>query len=108
MAIAAVQEFLDAITTDSALQEEVAKAMEGADDDRQAVTELARARGYDFTADELAQEIANRESAAEQRMASGELSEEDLEAVAGGKITPALTVALITLTGDKIIPSPRW
>ncbi|QZZ21560.1 Nif11-like leader peptide family natural product precursor [Leptothermofonsia sichuanensis E412] len=93
MSNTAVQEFLTKVSEDQALQEELAKAME-AEDDRQAVTDLAQSKGYSFTADELWQEIQARQAEAQQRQESGELSEEELEAVAGGEFLIATSTAV--------------
>jgi predicted ribosomally synthesized peptide with nif11-like leader len=79
-----VQSFLEQVTNDQRLQEELATAME-AENDRQAVTDLARSKGYEFTPDELWQEIQNRQAALESHRNNGELSEEELEGVAGGE-----------------------
>jgi predicted ribosomally synthesized peptide with nif11-like leader len=84
MTIASVQAFLEQVTQDKSLQEKLATAME-APNDRQAVTELARSQGFEFTPDELWQEIQNRQAEAQRKQQDGELSEEELEAVAGGK-----------------------
>jgi predicted ribosomally synthesized peptide with nif11-like leader len=83
MTIAAVQAFLEQVTQDPSLQEELAIAM-GAENDRTAVTALGQSKGFDFTSDELWQEIQARQAELETRQ-SGELSEEELEAIAGGE-----------------------
>jgi predicted ribosomally synthesized peptide with nif11-like leader len=112
MSITAVQEFLTKVSEDQALQEQIAKAMES-DNDRQAVTDLARSKGFDFTTDELGQEIQNREAAARQKAEAGELSEDELEAVAGGA-TPLfipISAAVITAAsalGAASIGKTKW
>ena len=83
MSLSAVQEFLTKVSEDQALQEEIAKAMES-DNDRQAVTDLALSKGFEFTSEELGQEIQTREAADRQQSEAGELSEDELKAVAGG------------------------
>lgn len=80
MSIASVQEFLTAVSSDLSLQEELAMAM-NAENDSEAVTALAQSKGYDFTADELSQEIASRQAAMPD---DSELTDDELEAVAGG------------------------
>ena len=51
MTTTAVQDFLTKVGEDQALQGELAKALE-ADNDREAVTALAQAKGYEFTSEE--------------------------------------------------------
>jgi predicted ribosomally synthesized peptide with nif11-like leader len=92
MSIASVQEFLGKVSDDQSLQEELAIAM-GSENDREAVTALAQSKGYDFTSDELAQEIENRQAEAQERQAAGELSDEELEAVAGGEFVVSTGIA---------------
>ncbi len=101
MSMSAVQEFLTKVSEDQALQEQIAKAMES-DNDRQSVTDLARSKGFDFTADELGQEISNREAEARQKAEAGELSDDELEAVAGGgaSIVVKLSIATVNLTAQ--------
>ena len=82
MSIEAVNQFLTKVGEDQQLQAELAQAME-AENDRQAATELGAKHGYDFTPEELGSEIANRQSA-------DELSEEELEAVAGGSCSAGI------------------
>ena len=91
MTVTAVQEFLTKVGEDEALQGELATALD-AENDRQAVTELADSKGYDFTPEELWAEVQKRQAEAPE--GAGELSDEDLEAVAGGA-TPALAVGVI-------------
>ena len=77
------QQFLDKVGEDESLQQELAQALE-AENDRQATTELAQAKGYDFTPEELWAEVQKRQAEAETRQGSEELDDKDLEAVAGG------------------------
>ena len=104
MSIEAVNQFLEKVAQDSKIQEELAQAMQ-AEDDRQAVVELGSKHGFEFTGEELMTEVEKRQQAA---IDSGELSEEELEAFAGGacatfaetiaetiKITAATTRAII-------------
>lgn len=113
MSTAAVQDFLNKVGEDGALQAELAQAME-AENDRAAVTELAKSKGYDFTADELSAEIEQRQQEVATRQEAGQLSDEELEAVAGGGIISPF----ITLPGPSIpgfpgtpipsFPQPKW
>jgi predicted ribosomally synthesized peptide with nif11-like leader len=96
MTIAAVQEFLSKVAEDQALQSELAQVLE-AENDRQAVTDLASSKGYEFTPEELWAEIQRRQAEFERRKQAGELSDEDLEEVAGGA-TPAIASAVTLVT----------
>lgn len=87
-----VQEFLNKVGEDSSLQTELSHALES-DNDRQAVTDLAKSKGYEFSSDELWAEVQKRQSEFAAKQTGGELSEEDLEAVAGGA-TPLLVVGV--------------
>ena len=97
MEITKVEAFLNQIEADEALQAELVQALE-AENDREAVTELANSKGYDFSSDELWAEIQKRQAELEQKQAAGELSDEELEAVAGGGTVIKITIGLITLT----------
>ena len=79
MSIEAVNQFLQKVSEDNSLQEEF-KALD-LENDCQAATDLGAKHGYMFTPDELRTEIKNR---LQQKQSSGEISEEELEAVAGG------------------------
>jgi predicted ribosomally synthesized peptide with nif11-like leader len=116
MAMTAVQTFLEQVTQDQSLQEELATAMES-DNDRQVVTDLARSKGYEFTSDELWQEIQNRQTELQQQQENGELSEEELEAVAGGEflvtavvITASIGMAAVDgyLAGKFMVKKVKW
>ena len=97
MTTTAVQDFLTKVTTDKALQAELAKALE-AENDAEATTALARANGYDFSVEELQTEIQNRQAEIKRRQEAGELTDEELEAVAGGETLIALSIATFALT----------
>lgn len=59
MSTASVQVFFTKAGEDQALQSELAKALE-AENDREAVTELANSKGYDFSSEKLWAEIQAR------------------------------------------------
>jgi len=103
MATASVQEFLDQVGQDPALQGDLMKALD-ADNDRESVTALAQTKGYEFSSDELWAEVQNRQAALQ---ASGELSEEDLEAVAGG-VTLTFIHGVASVGGGLAIPRTQW
>ena len=94
-----VEEFLKKVEEDQALQAELAKALE-AGNEREAVTALANSKGYDFSSDELWAGIQKRQAEFEQKEVAGELSDEELEAVAGGNLaqTISLTVQSVKIT----------
>lgn len=106
MSLEAVNQFLQKVSEEPQLQEQVAKAMES-ENHRQAVVELAAKQGYQFTAEEIGQEIQKRQDAA---IAAGELNEEELEAVAGGACSPLITktvVATVKVT-ISIATNKKW
>jgi predicted ribosomally synthesized peptide with nif11-like leader len=78
-----VQEFLTKVEEDPSLQTELSHAIES-DNDRQAVTDLAKSKGYEFSSDELWAEVQKREAEFSIKQTGGELSEAELEAVSGG------------------------
>ncbi|AFY58615.1 bacteriocin propeptide, TIGR03798 family/class IIb bacteriocin, lactobin A/cerein 7B family [Rivularia sp. PCC 7116] len=96
MSTQTVNQFFEKVSEDPELQQKLVKAIES-ENDRQAVTDLAAQEGFQFTSDELWEEIKNRQQAI---IDSGELSEEELEAVAGGA-TPAgaLVVTIMGASG---------
>ena len=92
MPLTKVEEFLNNVGEDQDLQADFAKALE-AENDREAVTALAKSKGYDFSSEELWAAIQKRQAEFSQKEAAGELSEEELEAVAGG-VTPIASIAV--------------
>jgi predicted ribosomally synthesized peptide with nif11-like leader len=98
MTMTAVQDFLLKVSEEQSWQEELAIAM-NTEDDREAVTALAQSKGFDFTTDELAQEIQNRQASALARQEAGELSDEELEAVAGGEFVVGSVIITIATAG---------
>jgi predicted ribosomally synthesized peptide with nif11-like leader len=121
MEITKVEAFLNQIEADEALQAELVQALE-AENDREAVTELANSKGYDFSSDELWAEVQKRQAEFERKQAAGELSDEELEAIAGGgtpavavtvavKVTVKVTVAVTVAAAKNAIATPahkRW
>ena len=87
-----VEEFLNNVGEDEVLQAELSQALE-AENDREAVTALAKSKGYDFSSEELWAAIQKRQAEFSQKEAIGELSDEELEAVAGG-VTPAVGLGI--------------
>ncbi|UNK39979.1 Nif11-like leader peptide family natural product precursor (plasmid) [Shinella sp. H4-D48] len=79
MSIAALEQFYDKVRSDANLESEAATALaEGAS----AVVELAAREGFDFSEDELIIALAQHTAS------SGELSDADLDLVAGGIVSP--------------------
>lgn len=114
MTTTAVQEFLTKVGEDEALQKELATALD-AENDRQAVTELAESKGYDFTPEELWAEVQKRQVEAEEKQeGDGELSDEELEAVAGGEVLVLTSIAVSVgaggagLTAAITISRAKW
>jgi predicted ribosomally synthesized peptide with nif11-like leader len=91
-----VEEFLKKVEEDQALQSELAKALE-AGNEREAVTALANSKGYDFSSDELWAGIQKRQAEFSQHEAAGELSDEELEAVAGGDLGAVVGTVQFTI-----------
>lgn len=97
MSTAAVELFLAKVREDTALQSQLQEALT-ADNDREAVTQLANQKGYEFSSEELWAEIQKRQAELEQKKHAGELSDEELEAVAGGEgllLTAAVVSAAV-------------
>ncbi|MEN9231785.1 MAG: Nif11-like leader peptide family natural product precursor [Thermostichus sp. DG02_5_bins_236] len=115
MSTQAAAEFLDRVGEDASLLEELAKALE-AEDDRGAAAQLAVSKGYEVTPDELWEEVQKRQADFSRRQDAGELSDEELEAVAGGEAV--LATVLISLASSVTaatasvytprVPTPKW
>ena len=101
MSIEAVNQFLTKVSQDQQLQAEVDRVIETGNA-RQAVTQLGTKHGYQFTPEELASQFQNYQSELKTQAASNELSEEELEAVAGGFCTPAIAIATAPVVADKV------
>ncbi|MDB9524600.1 Nif11-like leader peptide family natural product precursor [Oscillatoria sp. CS-180] len=112
MSATAVQEFLSKVAEDPALQNDLAKALE-AENDRQAVADLAKSKGYDFSPEELTAEIERRQQEFVRRQEAGELSDDELEAVAGGEaiitaIFVAATAGTLATVTTISVAKPKW
>jgi predicted ribosomally synthesized peptide with nif11-like leader len=103
-----VEDFLNQVGEDATLQAELGQALES-ENDREAVTALANSKGYEFSSEELWAEIQKRQAELAQSQVTGELSDAELEAVAGGA-TPLLTVKLtIKVTVAVTVSKPiKW
>ena len=97
MSVTSVQDFFKDVAEDQELQTELAKALE-TENDRAAVTELAKEKGYSFSEDELWAEVQARQAEFQKRQEAGELTDEELEAVAGGATPAAAVVSLFAVT----------
>ena len=97
MSAESVSQFLERVNQDPALQEELAQAINASQPgaDRVAASEIGAKYGYSFTPDEIGEAM----DAVEQQQSGEELSEEELESVAGGFCTPAIVVAGIGAVG---------
>ena len=98
MTTTAVKEFLAKASEDEALQGELVEAIQ-AEDDREAVLNLAKSKGYEFTGEELMQEIQSQQAVFEKRRETGELTDDELEAVAGGELVAVTSIYLISMVG---------
>jgi Nif11 domain len=115
MSAESVDKFLERVETDEKLQEELAQIIESSASggtegaDRQGATELGKKYGFDFSSEELWAEIKKRQEEFKGRQGSGELTDEELEAVAGGEaviVTAAIGAASAILTA--LIPKIKW
>ena len=106
MSAVAVQEFFEKLQTDESLAQELVKALE-AENDRQAVADLATSKGYEVSSEELWTEVQKRQAELQQSQGEGELSDEELEAVAGGA-TPAKIITLLLPIVIGAIPPIKW
>ena len=109
-----VVDFLESVKTDEELQKALLTAMD-ADNDRQAVTDLATSKGYSFSPEELWAEVQKRQSELQNRQDKGELSDEELEAVAGGEVIATGTIIGITIASAALsagitatAPPAKW
>ena len=100
----AVNEFLQKVSSDEQLQQQLSQVLQSAENDREAAVALADKHGYKFSADELWQEIQNRQSEFGTTTTSDELNDEELETVAGGILT--ITRVSVDLTGPRI--NKKW
>ncbi len=109
MSASAVLEFLEKVQTDESLAQELVTALESAND-RQAVADLATSKGYEVTSEELWAEVQKRQAELQSRQEAGELSDEELEAVAGGGTPIILITATIKITFaiTPNLPKPKW
>ena len=107
MSIKSVNQFLNKVTEDQELQAELAAAME-AENDRQAATELGAKHGFQFTPEELGSEIANRQSEFQTKQSANELSEQELEAVAGGSVIATVATVAASAAVDIALDQAKW
>lgn len=80
-----IERFVNDVKTDTALQAEIKKV----GSNPQAFVDLAKKKGYDFTVDELKKHAEGKK---------GELSQEDLDKVAGGGTVIGFIVFTIVAT----------
>jgi predicted ribosomally synthesized peptide with nif11-like leader len=107
MSVQAVNQFLQKVSEDEKLQQELTNILQAGGEDRKEATELAAKYGYQFTPDELWQEIQHRQSEFQANKNSGELNEEDLEAVAGGA-TPGALIWTVGMVAASAVGNARW
>ncbi|MFQ3612702.1 MAG: Nif11-like leader peptide family natural product precursor [Cyanobacteriota bacterium] len=113
MSAQAVTDFLTKVTENEDLMKEVIQVLD-AEDDREAVASLAAQKGFEFTPEELWAEVYRRQAEFSRRQDLGELTDEELEAIAGGEmlVATALTVGLVTALGSAVsiaaAPKVKW
>lgn len=118
MSIESVNEFLARVESDEQIQSELAQVIESADGEdatdldqkyKDGASDLGKKYGYNFTSEELWAEIKQRQDQFEQRQNSEELSDEELEAIAGGSvITVAVIGAVSSITVAAINKCRKW
>ena len=104
MSTEAVKQFLQKVSEDRELQQELTQAL-NSENQQQATVELANKRGYQCSANELWIELKNAQNKFQAKLDSGEISEEQLEAIAGGKDgarTSGAIIAFATLASAAI------
>jgi predicted ribosomally synthesized peptide with nif11-like leader len=102
-----VQEFLTKVGEDPSLQTELSHALES-ENDRQAVTDLAKSKGYEFSSDELWAEVQKRQAEFSIKQTDGELSEAELETVAGGASPLVTAITSIAVGTMQIAQNIKW
>ncbi|AFZ53165.1 Nif11-like leader peptide family natural product precursor [Cyanobacterium aponinum] len=103
----AVEEFFAKIPEDDNLQQKLVSILQADIDHRQETAKLAQEYGFDITAEELSEEVKKRQEEFAQRQESGELSEEELESVAGGLSFPGTFSFPSPIPGTFPFPTPR-
>jgi predicted ribosomally synthesized peptide with nif11-like leader len=98
MSLDAAHQFLQRAIEDRILQAELITVLQQ-EDDREAATQLGNQKGYDFTADELWVAVQARQRELNRILEEEglELSDEDLEAIAGGETLFTVGIGLFTL-----------
>ncbi len=79
MSTRSVVEFLTAVTTDAQLQDELRRVVSGSTEAGPAIADVARRHGHDFDVTELSEVVETLN-----RAGSSELSDQELDSVAGG------------------------
>ncbi|MBD2395823.1 Nif11-like leader peptide family natural product precursor [Cyanobacterium aponinum UTEX 3222] len=108
-------QFLEAVPENEELQQKLVAILESSENDREDAAQLANEYGYDITPDELWAEIQKRQQDLEARQEAGELTDEELEAVAGGEFVATAVVATVVgaaglgwTIGSGIAPKIKW
>ncbi|WNZ43907.1 Nif11-like leader peptide family natural product precursor [Leptolyngbya boryana CZ1] len=101
MSLEAAYQFIQQVIEDRILQAELVAVLQQ-EDDREAATQLGNRKGYHFTSDELWVAVQARQG--ELKRVSEEegleLSDADLEAIAGGEALFTLDIGLFTLNAQ--------
>ncbi|MBD2387086.1 Nif11-like leader peptide family natural product precursor [Cylindrospermum sp. FACHB-282] len=100
-----LHQFLQAVSENLQLQQELLAVLEAAEDDRQATAELAQKYGYELSAEEIGDGIERIQS--EFLTVNQVLSDAELETVSGGgNVSADMVIApLIKPLG---VPKPKW
>ncbi|MEN9221420.1 MAG: Nif11-like leader peptide family natural product precursor [Thermostichus sp. BF3_bins_97] len=108
MSLQAVRDFLNRVVEDEQLLKDLTLALE-AEDDRTAVAKLANQRGFCFTPEELWTEVQNlqAEYVRQANAAVADLSDEELEEVAGGATAMMPLLLSGMMLGGATIMAPK-
>ena len=109
MSTEAVNQFLENIRKDQQLAQELVEALQK-ENYKQIVTDLASNKGYQVTSEELWAEIEKRQADFQKRQEAGELTDEELELVAGGfnwekAVASAVVSGIVTGITVPFVPS---
>lgn len=101
MSLEAANQFIQRVVEDRILQAELVAVLQQ-EDDREAATQLGNQKGYNFTSDELWVAVQARQAQLKQVSEEEglELSDEDLEAIAGGEALFTLDIGFFTLNAQ--------
>ncbi|WP_330204436.1 Nif11-like leader peptide family natural product precursor [Cyanobacterium sp. Dongsha4] len=103
-----VSEFFAKVEEDDVLQQRLIQILQSEDlDHREEAVKLANEYGYEVTGEELAQEVQKRQEDFARRQEMGELTDEELEAVAGGGGVDGI-LKFVFKVGEALVKKSKW